>query len=290
MRRFLFSAGSLTVAALLLGGCTNTADTDPGDPTVKVANPSALGTGNTNAQLNDPTSPDVPVNNQMVTVTGSSFLWKDEYAETPSASSVGSVYVEDFTASDAGGLPYSGMLLFKSVYVPASLQLSPGDVIDFTGQYNDYAGPSTFLFPTGQTEPEMNEPIVTFRFDYTPPAPAQVPVTDLQDSFTLAGFQKGYKWISMLVTVQNLTTPGPPSQDGSGRISVFLTSDTSTQAIALDNELMALDPTQFPMNTKLKSVTGIVTYFDAFHIAPRTPADIVFENPPPQGDAGADAQ
>ena len=41
------------------------------------------------------------------------------------------------------------------------------------------------------------------------------------------------------------------------------------------NELMDLAPLKIAAGTKLKSLTGIVTFFCNLHIAPRTPADVV---------------
>src|ERR1700722_11932313 len=165
MSRFPLVVTGLLVTAcgLASAGCTNEATTEPGDKAVPLAHPSALGGGSRIAELNAPDNG--VVNDQSVAVTGATFLWLDTYAETASASSIGSVYLQDFASPSSSTPPYSGILLFKTVFEPASLQLAPGDVVDFTGEYTDYNGPSDYSFTAG-TEPEMYEPIVTFRFDY----------------------------------------------------------------------------------------------------------------------------
>ena len=265
-----------TVAALGVcastSACTNEASTEPGDSPSDAGAPSPLGNGLRIAQMNDPSSPVRPAPNQMgVAVTGATFLIKDEYSETGLASAVGAIYVEDFhsNGSDAGGAPpYSGILLYKTTFEPASLALAAGDVIDFTGEYQQYVSPS---FTAGQYQPEMFEAIASFRFDYGAPTPTVIDVSDLESYAT------GYKWMGMLVTVTN-TVGGHYNPDGSGRAGVFLTSDTGVSGVTMDNELYNL-PWQDPKYATagavhFASVTGIVTYFVSFHLAPRSDADI----------------
>lgn len=284
--RSLQVALTMALSAAGVVGCTNVASTEPGDPPSDAGTPTALGNGVRIAAMNVPDSG--YVNNQMnVAVTGATYIVTDTYAETGLSSSVGSVYVQDFhsNAPDAGGAPpYSGTLLYKSTFEPASLSLAPGDVIDFTGTYQKYVSPS---FPAGQFQPEIFEPVVTFRFDYTPPTPTEINLDDLKSYAT------GYKWMSMLVTVKN-AVGGCGATTGSMRGVVFLTGDTGQSAPTMDNELFALDYTgplygkysPPPENgclsagqVKFKSVTGIVTYFVSFHISPRSQADIVLDTP-----------
>ena len=263
----------LSITGLASTACTNEASTEPGDPPADAGTPSALGNGLRNAEINNPASPQAAINNQMgVAVTGSSFIVEDRYDETPG--SVGAIYVQDFhsSARDAGGLPpWSGMLLYKATFEPASLAVAPGDIVDFTGEYQHYV---QSVFPAGQFQIEMYEPIVTFRFDYSPPAPTVINVSDLE------GFATGNQWMSMLVTVEGLTGGGT-NPDGTGRGGVFLTADTGASGVTMDNELFALDYTNpkyaTPGKTHFTSVTGIVTYFISFHIAPRSQADIQAE-------------
>jgi hypothetical protein len=277
MRRLPLPSAALAltlVAGLGASGCTNAATTEGGDTPSEAGAPSALGHANTIAELNNPDAANRPVNNQLnVAVSGATFLLKDTYSETGTASSVGAVYAEDFHSADAGPQPYSGMLLYKPSFEPPSLVLAPGDVVDFIGEYQLYNGPASFSFG-GAVEPEMYQPITTFRFDYGPPTPTVINVHDL-DSYAT-----GYQWMSMLVTVEN-TIGGETGGDTSGRGWVFITSDTGQGGIAIDNELYPLnymDPKYATAGSvHFKSITGIVTYFSTFKIAPRSDADIVLE-------------
>jgi len=274
----LLAAGATVPAGL---GCTNEASTEPGDRPADAGVPSALGNGFRITELNDPSSSNRPVNDQLnVNVTGAQFIIKDTYAETGTASSVGNIYVQDFqpTDPDAGPVPYSGIILYKTTFEPASLNLSPGDAIDFTGEYQEYAGPSTFSFGS-QYQPEMYESVATFRFDYSLPAPKVLEVTEL------LSYATGYKWMSMLVT---LVGPGGgdligggSSQGSENRGGIYLTSDQSQGALIMDNELFPLDymnPAWQQSGLKIKSVTGVVTYFGSFTFSPRSMDDIVFDN------------
>jgi len=271
----------LASSALAAAACTNEASTQPGDSPADAGAPSALGNGLRIAQMNAPDSAVRPVANQLnVPVTGATFLIKDEYSETGLPSAVGSIYVQDFHSSevDAGGAPpYSGILLYKTTFEPASLALAPGDVIDFIGEYQLYNGPPTFSF-AGAVQPEMYEAIASFRFDYSPPAPTVIQASDLQSYAT------GYKWMSMLVTVENVTGGGQLG-DGTGRCGVFLTQETGQSAVKIDNELynfneQCTNPASIYAKygaVHFKSVTGIVTYFSSFTLSPRSDADIVLD-------------
>ena len=270
-----------------LAGCTNTASTEPGDPPQDAGLPSALGNGFRIAQLNAPTSPVHPVNGQMnVQVTGATYVVTDTYAETGTASSVGAIYVQDFSSPpDGGGAPpYSGIELYKSTFLPADLGLAPGDVIDFSGEYQEYDGVSSFMFPNNTYQPEMYEPIVQFRFDYGPPTPTPILMKDL------TAYSTGFPWMSMLVIVNGFNTPGDLVVGGivlgdDGRCGIFISNDTSQDQPYIDNELFALPcgsqadggVTISTVGTPIKSVTGIVTYFGSFTLSPRNMADIVLQ-------------
>ncbi len=278
MRR---SGSSLVVllACLLGAHCTNEASTEPGDPPADAGMPSPLGPGLRIAEMNNPDSAVQPANNQLnVYATGASYITTDTFAETGTASSVGNVYVQDFFSPvDGGGAPpYSGMLLYKNTYVPSNLVLAPGDVIDFTGEYQRYDGPSSFSFGPNY-QPEMYESVVTFRFDYSPLPPTVIPLGDL------SSWSTGLKWMSMLVTIKS--TPEQPLIIGGfdpgsdQRCGIFITKDTSQNAVNMDNELFDLDcQNAYLTGTPITSITGIVTYFDSFTISPRGYYDI---DPPP---------
>jgi hypothetical protein len=209
-----------------------------------------------------------------VTVSGATYLTTDTYSETGSSADVGAVYVQDFYSGDAGAPPYSGIELYKPILVPSSMQLAPGDVIDLTGTYDLYRYSG---WSAGEYQPEVNSPDVTFRFDYRAPAPTVIPVSDLEN------YSTGFKWMSMLVTVVD-TVGGKLTEDGQGRCGVYLTGDVGQTAVTMANELYALncyDPkyggtkSTAQSSVHFKSVTGIVTFFFNFSIAPRSDADIV---------------
>jgi hypothetical protein len=270
------SASFASIALVLCfacGACTNEASTEPGDPPADAGTPSALGNGLRIADITTPDSSLAPAANQPgVRVTGATFVVQDHFNENGKPGSVGAIYVQDSAPGDAGAPPYSGIELYKSTFEPASLALAPGDVIDFIGEYQQFDGVASFMF-NGAFQPEMYEPIITFRFDYSPPAPTVIQASDLEM------YSTGYRWMSMLVTVRGSVGGGITESGGAG--GVFLTSDTGPNAVTVDNELYPLpftDPKYADQgHVNFKSVTGIVTYFDSFHIAPRSAADVETE-------------
>ena len=88
----------------------------------------------------------------------------------------------------------------------------------------------------------------------------------------------------MLVTVTNVTL-GSGLQNVGGRVTAYLTSTISGSAVEISNELFDLatwnsqQPAsgQLAQGKTIKSLTGLVTWFDEYHIAPRSGADLVIE-------------
>jgi len=273
LRSLLSSVPAALLVALAAAACTNEASTEPGDQPADAGKPTTLGNGLRIADINTPEAGFAAETGvqQNVTVTGATFLVKDTYAEDGLATSVGNIYVQDFTAPDAAGVPYSGMELYKSVLEPASLVLAPGDVIDFNGEYE-----RSFCAAPGECfyGPEMYEPDVTFRFDYTPPSPTLIPVSDLETTAT------GNAWYFMLVQIQDTYGGGWIEGSKPGECSVFLTSDTGQMGVAMDNSLFDLPCSSGLFNpdagvVHFKSVTGIVNNYGNFRIEPRSMDDIV---------------
>jgi hypothetical protein len=262
----------LPAAALaLLASCS----AGSGDPHA-VVTPDPLGQG---LRIRDIANPSLathpkPVQNPVggvlvnapVTLTGATILWNDTFDETGDGKSRGTVYAQDIGPQDPP-VPYSGVGIFSPAYVPADLRIAPGDVLDFAGPYEELASIGTAKFPAGQVLSQLSKPVGTFRFEYKVPDPAVINVADLSD------YTKGRQWLGMLVTVQNVTA-GPGGTDTSGRRVTYPLGNT-TNAAAISNELYDLKQTAFPAGTQFKSVTGIVTWFFSYHIAPRTPADLV---------------
>ena len=265
----------LIVLALAPFACSAREPDQPSDG----GTPSALGTGSrirdlTRPLLGDPTdniapNPGHPTQNSSVYVTGASFLVKDVFDETMDGKSLGAIYVQD-TGSQA---PFSGIQLYETTYEPANIQFATGDVIDLTGAYQDYAYSG---FPAGQSYPELDKPIATFRFEYTAPAPVKIDINDLQVN-TQAQFDKGYQWLGMLVEVDNVSLVAALADDGKGRVSGPLITAGGSNAPTIANQLYDLQTTAYPVGQKFTKIIGIVTYFFNFQISPRSPADIVTE-------------
>jgi hypothetical protein len=270
--------GLLTLAATLslasasvasLGACSTQAndeglDAGTGDP---------LGSGLRIKQVMDPKSPDHPTSaTASVNITGASFVWVDTFDETENGKSLGTVYLQDVGSS----APYSGASLYDPTYLPSNLKPAPGDVLDLTGEYDSETALGTATFPAGTSLIQISKPDVTFRFEYLVPPAALIDVNDLND------FNTGLQWSAMLVTVTNITLGSTLSNFG-GRATAYLTSTISGSAVEISNELFDLEtwnsqqPVKLTQGQTVKSLTGIVTWFDQYHIAPRTGADIVIE-------------
>jgi hypothetical protein len=273
----------LGLAACKFGG--ETADDSPGDPPEDAGPPTALGNGyrihdlvkqltSGKGALTGTSSSTSGVNE---TVTGASLIIVDNYDETHNGKSIGSVYVQDVAST----LPYSGIELYKPTYTPSNLIISPGDVIDMTGLYQNYAY-TGFTDPKVEVIPEFSEPVVSFRFEWRVATPAVI--TNLEDlSGNVANstdptvFAQGLRWESMLVEVDNVTISGT-YMDSAGRLAVYFTPDT-TSGPAIANQLMPLDGNapMFKTGTVFKKVIGVCGYFYNFTISPRSMADLVPE-------------
>ena len=124
---------------------------------------------------------------------------------------------------------------------------------------------------------QFAKPLVKARFEYQVPAPTHIDVNDLND------FATGRQWTGMLVTIQNVSITGPLTNDGKGRITAKFPPNTTTDAVSMSNELFDVagwnGANGDPIDTgkTIKSLTGMVTWFFSYHIAPRTPDDIVVQ-------------
>jgi hypothetical protein len=318
----LFSAlalGAPFCAFLGLPACYgNVADDSPGDPPVDAGPPSALGAGTPLSVLIPTTepdggpNPDHPAPDASVYITGTSLIVIDSFDETQDGKSIGAVYVQDIAPAPTAAKakvcgacvpPNSGVQLYKPNYSPPNLLVAPGDVLDLTGLYQDYAYTT---FKPGYSFPEIYEPVVTFRFEYTAPAPTIIPIADMPDPLTLAEFEVGHQWLGMLVEIDDVTI-GYSEPDGKGRQALYFTYatgpdgglviDNTMNAPNISNELFDLDPaeygcpvtplgvqatTQIPIlgactgpKAHLSKLIGVVTFFFNFHVAPRSAADLV---------------
>jgi hypothetical protein len=287
MRRTTLLLASLALAMLepLGMGCKlggNTADDSPGDPPVDAGLPSPLGSGSRIRTLVKKLtqSPDAgglagtsdPDNGETETITGASLITIDTYDETHNGKSIGAVYVQDVGST----APYSGIELYKPTYSPANLLVSPGNVLDMTGLYQNY---QYTTFSPDQVIPEMSEPVVTLRFQWTVPAPAVIDPMDISGTVATSTdatvFAQGLRWESMLVEVDNVDITGSYT-DSAGRVQIYFTSDT-TNGPAIANQLIPLDPSDpaFKTGTHYSKIIGVCGFFFTFTISPRSMADLV---------------
>jgi hypothetical protein len=264
---------AVAASVLVLAACSG----GNGDPPAQVT-PDSLGSGSRIRDVGNPNLANHPVDHEPngphpnVNITGAALSWIDTFDETMDGKSLGTVFVQDVGSV----APYSGISIFRPAYVPADLRVAPGDVLDFNGPYEELPNIGTAKFPTGQVLIQLSKPVGVFRYEYKAPDAAMIDVNDLND------YDKGRQWEGMLVTVTNITLFGFHN-DGTGRVTSPITNDMTGNGVAISNELMPIvgtDPVHgimgdYPPGTKFSSVTGLVTWFFSYHIAPRSKADLV---------------
>jgi hypothetical protein len=270
----------LTVMAAI-AGCSSLS----GDPAAPYT-PSPLGAGLRLAQVQNPKSPDyqpctAPDPDMCGTAFASSVVvtWLDTFDETMDGKSIGTLYIQDVGNPDA----YAGIGCYETSFVPASLTPLPGDVLDFTGPYAESGNIGSAMFNKGTFLPQFYKPVGTFRYEFVPPPPLEINWADLaEDSSTPDGnFVHARQYMQMLVTVKNVTVAkGVSAAGGNGHRVTYLVENpdggtTASNDVEISNELYNLQATDFPAGTTFSSVTGIVTWFYSFHIAPRSAADLV---------------
>jgi hypothetical protein len=202
-------------------------------------------------------------------VTGLTVLTIDSYDETGSGQR-GNIYVQDCTGADPP--PYSGVTVFDPSFSPPDLRLAAGDVVDALGVLTEFPGPSGSEFDFCRTLPEIGGTL-SFRFDRTGDiVPKSIPATDL------ATYKNARKWLGMLVRIEGVTIAAAPYENN-GRYTVEIATGITSldeDPVAISNELYdlkGLGPV-LPKDAVIGAVTGIVTYFYGFKIAPRSFDDI----------------
>lgn len=283
----------LALAALLIcAGCSTIPQDEPAE---------AGGGGLTLAQVQNPKSPDYhPCNSTKgtcdnQTVTSTVVVWLDKFDETRDGKSAGTLYIRDLGVNHV----YGGIGIYQPNFVPASLDPLPGDVIDFAGPYQEATSIGKAVFNAGTYLPQLYKPVGTFRYEFASDfpaawtAPQQIQLADLNENTKASDgdFGHGRQYMQMLVTVNDVYLgPGSSVPGGSGaRVTYPLGTCAANSCFvsggpAISNELFDLQSTDYPQGTHFKSVTGIVTWFYSFHIAPRTRDDLV----PDSSDAGTE--
>lgn len=203
-----------------------------------------------------------------VSLAGLRIVAIDRYDETGDGAT-GNYYAQDACATPG---PYQGMTVYAPSFSPPDLRLFPGDVVDLLGNLQEFPGPTSGPFPYCRTLPEIGGTL-TFRFELGANlAPQTIPLLDLK------AYDTARPWLGMLVRVENVTIAGKP-YESKGRFSASMAVGggiPQSDVPAISNELFDLKNLGPPIDdgTKLKSVTGIVTYFYGFKIAPRSADDI----------------
>jgi hypothetical protein len=270
--------------AAALAACTVTED----PPAPYTANP--LGNGQRVADVQNPSSTSYQqalgnANGVNVDVSSVVVTWIDNFDETRDGKSKGTVYVQD-VGSEA---PYGGISIYQPNYVPASLRPLPGDVLDVVGPYQELKGIGSASFNPGPDPtltyslPQLAKPVATFRYEARSawaaagggwPDAKTISLSDLD----MKNYTKGRQWEGMLVTLEDVTVAQGAVDSTGLRVTYLLASGDagwSNTAASISNELYDLGKTDFSLGTHFKSVTGIVTWFYSYHIAPRTKADLV---------------
>lgn len=232
--------------------------TRDGDPHSAVT-PNPCGQGK---RIRDFADPKAGANGQTVTVTCAANTFTDNFDETRDGKSRGTIYVQDVGSQQ----PYSGISLYSPTFIPANLRLSPGDVVDLTGQYVELDHIGAAIFSVGKVV-QLAKPMGSFRYEFAATQPKVVDVLDLDDPV------KGRQWENMLVTVKNVTIGSDLQDDQKGRFAWNLTASKS--GAVLENELYDIKGDSIKKGDQFQSITGIVTYFFELHLCPRSDADLV---------------
>jgi hypothetical protein len=207
-----------------------------------------------------------PPPDQHVCVSGVTVVAIDKYDETGNGA-VGNFYVQDTLKEP---VPYSGITVFDPSFSPPDLRLAPGDVADVVGTFTEFLGPSSGRFGDCRTLPEISG-AMGLRFEGGGDQPTVIEQPEL---YTYEGARQ---YLGMLVRLENVTIGDDPSSS-SGRYTAPLKVDVVIPADAvpkLSNELFALETAGLVKDAKYSSITGVVTYFYGFKIAPRSTEDLV---------------
>jgi hypothetical protein len=251
-------------AALLMGACDDSGGGT--DPVIPLSS-NAFGNGSSIASLLDPGLRAEPIaNNTTVRVTGARVIHVDTFDETGNGQ-VGNVYLQDASAEPG---PYRAVLAFDPVYSPPSYRATVGDIVDATAPFQNFPRPTG----TPRYLPELVAAKLEARFDAVggPLRPVVVPLSD----FT--SFETGKKWLSTLVTLENVTVL-EVNINQTGRSSVRLNAGVGLEPNDLptiNNELfdLAKSGIDFRVGQTIARVTGLVTIFGNFSVAPRSRSDI----------------
>jgi hypothetical protein len=273
---------ALVVSGGLLVGCSVTSDGSTGDPQSD-PDADALGDGARvhelvgpatwlNAADTDSVGCSSPADRQ-VRITGQIIVGIDRYDETGDGA-LGNIYVQDYTQEP---VPYSGMTIFGASFTPPDLRIFAGDVVDTFGTLTEFLGPSSGRFGQCKTLPEIGG-AMTLRFDGGSIDPLTVVAAGSAERWQpLTGYENARQWLGMLVRVEGVAIAGAPTNSG-GRYSAAIDMGGGISAgdvVKISNELYDIESEGPPLadGAQFAAVTGVLTYFYGFKIAPRSAAD-----------------
>ena len=261
-------------AAVLLTGCGGGGNGDP--PSTPLAD--ELGACDRLADVSGPATWVDPADTMSdacaapadkgICVSGSTIVAIDRFDET-GAGQLGNFYVQD-TSEDPQ--PFSGMTVFGATFSPPDLRLAEGDVIDMNGLFMEFLGPTGSRFGQCRTLPEVSGTL-SFRFDGSRAAVPRI----ITDAAELKTYEGARPYLGMLVKVLDVTL-ATAGTNSSGRFTADLAVGggiPQSDVPRISNELYDIEKDGPPLvqGGVFKSVTGVVTYFYGFKIAPRSPAD-----------------
>lgn len=269
----LFATNALASA---LVACSGTGDGGTGDPPgTPPAEP--LGAGLRIHELIGPAKwvdPDdltseacSPPGDRNVWVSGVRINAIDRFDETGDGAR-GNFYVQDAMDDPPA---YAGVTVFDPSFTPPDLKLVPGDVVDVFGVYTEFLGPSSGKFGYCRTLPEIGGAL-SFRFDGRDTAkPKTIPLADLRE------YASARRWLGMLVRVEDVTI-ATAGQNFGGRFTAAIDVGggiSQADVPTVSNELYDLEAEgpPLPQGATFASITGILTYFYGFRLAPRSAAD-----------------
>jgi len=213
-----------------------------------------------------------------VRATGQVIVAIDRYDETGDGA-LGNIYIQDLYEGDDEPLPFSGVTVFAPSFTPPNLRLFEGDVVDTFGNLMEFIGPSSSPFGECKTLPEIGG-TMSFRFDHGP----ALPLTIVNKNGGAArwdgiiGYQNARQYMGMLVRIEGVIVVGELDDDGKGRLTVTMDMGGgigAQDAIKISNELFDLGNAgpEITDGTIFQSVTGVLTYFYGFKLAPRSIED-----------------
>lgn len=282
---FLRTGSAAALAASLLG-CVLTSDGSTGDPhTEPVAD--VRGDGSLiSEELGEATwfepgniesaGCKFPID-RTARITGQMIVSIDEFDETDDGAA-GNIYVQDVDDSGVAPGPYSGITVFAPGFTPPDLRLFNGDIVDTFGALTEFTGPPPTGFGECKTLPEIGG-TMTFRRDGFAPQPLTIVLATGGSRWDeVKGYEKARQWIGMLVRIEGVILTEDGVEDDNGRMSIAMDMGgglSGGDVIGVSNELFDLQESGLALETgtTYTAVTGVMTYFYGFRLAPRSVED-----------------